>query len=254
MKRKQATLLTLVGVSALGLLALVVGTHGRQLIPSFAEPTNYSRYLGPTEFEEDCVFEDYAFGGKNDSKKFKCELRDAVTKEKDGKYMEGAILYGDCDYQSVGADLSKPFVMDNSNPDPIRANHADFHIFFSAQGITSANFYFDAELDQAPEVDKDIHVQASLKSSTLFSNGLYSGLSGETYSKITEGAGSFYNAGSGSRDFYLTNESKKLENLSAGVSDIKSASAVAFQINVFNIPAGSTLTITLKSATINYTC
>ena len=256
MKRKQATLLTLVGVSALGLLAMVVGTHGRQLIPSFAEPKDYNRYLGPTEFEEDCVFENYQFDGESNSKKFKCELRDAVTKEKDGKYMEGAILYGDCDYQSVGADLSKPFVMDNTNPNPVRANHADFHVFFSAKGITSANFYFDVELDQAPEVGKDLHVQASLKSSSLseFSGGLYNGLSGKTYSNITEPAGSFYNAGSGSRDFYITNVSKKLEDCSAEITDIKSANAVAFQVNAFNIPAGRTLTITLKSVTIKYTC
>ena len=101
---------------------------------------------------------------------------------------------------------------------------------------------------------QNIHVQASLKSSTLFSNGLYSGLSGKAYSNITEGSGSFYNAGSGSRDFYLTNESKKLENQSMEITKITSASAVAFQVNVYYVPAGSTLTVTLKSITINYTC
>ncbi|MBE6134575.1 MAG: hypothetical protein E7179_01015 [Erysipelotrichaceae bacterium] len=245
MKRKQATLLTLVGVSALGLLAMVVGTHGRQLIPSFAEPKDYDRNIGPTQFAG-CTFEDYTFGGKTDSKAFTYQMED-------GKYMEGAILYGDCDHQSVGATLSQSFVLDNS--DQGGANHADFHIFFSAQGITSASFSFDVELDKAPEVGQNIHVQASLKSSTLFSNGLYSGLSGEaSYSNITQGSGAFYNAGSGSRDFYLTNASKKLEDCSKEITDIKSANAVAFQVNAFNIPAGRTLTITLKSVTIKYTC
>lgn len=253
MKRKQATLLTLVGVSALGLLAMVVGTHGRQLIPSFAEPTNYSRFLGPTEFEEDCVFENYAFGGKNDSKKFKCELRDGEHK-KDGKYMEGAILYGDCDHQSVGANLSEPFVLDNSAQGG--ANNADFHIFFSAQGITYANFYFDIELDEA--IETDLTFLYGIKYTNLCSSGLYSVLDEEAdYSRVTSGAGPiFYNAEGGSTTGKITAGSTTRTNVSYSITRTSTdpANAVAFQVNPWGVPAGRKLTITLKSVTINYTC
>lgn len=252
MKRKQATLLTLVGVSALGLLAMVVGTHGRQLIPSFAEPTNYNRYLGPTEFEEDCVFENYAFGGKNDSKKFKCELRDGEHK-KDGKYMEGAILYGDCDHQSVGANLSESFELDNSKQPG--ENNGDFHILFSAKGITYANFSFEIALDQA--IARDLNFQYSVKFTNRCSSGLYDGLIGKTYSDVTAGANEdgFYNAGGDSPSSKLISGQQILEkSLAVEPTSGKGANAVAFQVNPWSLPAGCKVTVTLKSVTIRYTC
>ena len=246
MKRKQATLLTLVGASTLGLLALVVGSHGRLLTPSFAGPKNYDRFIGPTEFAG-CTFEDYAFGGKTDSKAFTYQMAD-------GKYMEGAILYGDCQHQSVGTNLSESFELDNSKQSG--ENNGDFHIFFSAQGITYASFYFDIELDEA--IGTDLTFQYGIKYTNLCSSGLYSVLDEETdYSRVTSGAGPiFYNAEGGSTNGKITAGSTTRTNVSYEITRTSSnpANAVAFQVNPWGVPAGRKLTITLKSVTIRYTC
>ena len=171
MKNRHALFLSVAGLFSLGLVALTATAQSRLSMPSLADKPVNEVTLDTSELAK-CSLSAYTFDGKTDSRQFTYSMAG-------GKYMEGALLYGDCDHQSVGSVLSEPFVLDNSAQGT--ANAADFHLFFSAQGLTSASFTFDIELDKDPPVAVDFRFGA--KFSNLCGEGLYGALSGRPYHK-----------------------------------------------------------------------
>ena len=251
MKHKQKLFLSLAGVSTLGLLALAVSAQGRFSTPSLANtPANEEVIEG--EKLEGCIFSAYTFDGKTDSRQFTYSMPG-------GKYMEGAVLYGDCDHQSVGTNLSESFVLDNS--DQPASNAADFHVLISAQGLTYAKFVFDIEIDKTTPSAIDFHY--GIKLSQACPQGLYEGLQGRPYHGspgnergVVDSSGStdFYDGGNYSPSQITTSDIKLTNKSYEYYPEGGSFNAAAFYVNPLSVPSGLKLSITLKSITLRYTC
>ncbi len=56
-----------------------------------------------------------------------------------GKYIDGAILYQDCGYQSIGPSMGDNFTLDNTTDPNKAANNFNFNIYFSVHGIKSVS-------------------------------------------------------------------------------------------------------------------
>lgn len=252
MKNRHALFLSVAGVFSLGLVALTATAQSLLSMPSLADKPVNEVTLDASELAK-CSLSAYTFAGKTDSRQF-------VYSMAGGKYMEGALLYGDCDYQSVGSDLSKPLVLDNSAQGT--ANAADFHLFFSAQGLLSASFTFDIELDKLPPVAVDFRYGA--KFSNLCGKGLYDELKDRPYHEETPstgvvddwGATDLYQDGNYTSTQFTTSVKELANETFSKAPDATYApySAVAFYVNAYSVPAGLTLSITLKSVTLRYTC
>ena len=77
-------------------------------------------------------------------KKFKIELDD-------GKYILGALIFGDCDHQFVGSTLGDAFGLDNLNIDS--GNAINFHLILSFEHVTSVTVNYDIKLEQKDGVE-----------------------------------------------------------------------------------------------------
>lgn len=242
MKNKKI-LLSIAGVISVSLMAAIVFTNqDTQSYISHADEPYIEKTLNSNELQQ-CTFEPYTFDKKSNSRKFKYEMAG-------GKFIEGAILFGDCNYQFVGNNLSEPFGIDNTSAGN---QNSDFHIFFNAHGIKRAYFYYTAQLNQAYNIG--IPLNERVKLTDKCRSGLYEELNNQTYSNITKNVGE--------TDFYIDkNEGGfELKTTQLYTGDIyrpnqsdKTANAVAFQLNAFTIPKTYKITFTLTKVILRYTC
>lgn len=243
MKVKQL-LISIASVVTFALVAVVVATNqNTQSLPSFADPAYKEETLNAAKLAT-CTFSAYKFDNKNDSRKFTYSMPG-------GKFIEGAILFGDCGYQYVGANLSEPFGINNTSGGN---KDLDFHIFFNAHGLTRAELYFDVKLDK--DYGIGITLNYGIKLSDKCADGLYEELKNKNYSIITERK-------NGTTDFYKdeTIGSFGLKSANAVSEDIKrpnqyagTINAAALQFNAFTIPPTYGVIITLTKVVLRYTC
>lgn len=256
MGNKKAFLLSSLGVATLCCGAVVVGVSQiNPTNPSFATVGDpIETVLDATELAK-CVLNPYTFDGKDDSRQFVYSLPG-------GKYIQGAVLFGDCGHQSVGDTLADPMTMDN-NGGVDEKNAADFHILFSAHGLQYVSFTFDMGNSVCPNKSSDVVYGA--KFSTVCGTSLYDGLSGRPYHGDDGIAEDYLRT-----DFYVTGDhsevslyDQKYQYTGVTYSYTRPAentgkygqlNAVAFYVNPYWIYSHATFTLTLKSITLRYTC
>ncbi len=245
MKSKKV-IISILSVATFSLMAVVVLTNQNdQSFVSNADGTTIVKTLSASELQK-CTFEPYTFNKKTDSRKFKYEMSG-------GKFIEGAILFGDCEYQFVGNNLSEPFGIDNQS----KGNkNADFHIFFSVHGLTRAEFYYTAQLDKALEYGS-IGSQEKIKFTDKSGNGLYEELATQTYSSITSteaGETNFYKQVVNGGGINIVDTRVYSDNIKRGKEVDVTLNAVVFQLNAFTIPKTYKITYTLTKVVLTYTC
>ena len=258
MKKKKILLLSFTCVSALAVTAFMIGVN-KDVAQIQLNADNTTTTLGEDELAT-CVFSAYEFDGKNDSRKFKYEMEG-------GKYMDGAIVYGDCDYQNVGVNLSEPLVLDNSAQSG--KNEADFHIIFSARGLKSASFTFDVSLTNPLTGIDYINVDFGVKFSERCTGDLYTELDKRHYHEYSNLSGvadevdieplyvnSFYTDGDNyTIELDEDHQSYTDQPFSFTCEDNeRTYNAVAFMMNAHGIYGGNTISFTLKSLSLTYTC
>lgn len=242
MESKKA-LFSIFGVTTLALMALFVFvSQDSQSNVSYADEPYIVKTLYPADLQQ-CSFEPYTFNGKTNSRKFKYEMSG-------GKFIEGAILFGDCDYQYVGNNLSEPFGINNTS----KGNqNSDFHIFFNTHGLTRAEFYYTAQLNEAYNIG--IPLNERVKLTDKCGSGLYDVLSTQTYSNITKykGETDFYKDGNAG-GFELKTTQVYTGDIYRPKQCVETLNAAVFQLNATTIPKGYSITFTLTKVVLRYTC
>ena len=256
MKGKHVFLLSTLGVASLSLATLViVGSHNAHLKASYASDTE--TVLDADELAK-CTLNPYTFDGQTSSRQFVYNLAN-------GKYIQGAVLYGDCQHQSVGATLADTMTMDN-NGGADYSNAADFHFFFCARGLNYVEFTFDMWITNAAEGSYSDEVRYGAKISNLCGTDLYDALEDRSYNGLGGvvkdiNATDFYVAGGNARDnVYLTQSKPESRDLTFSYTPIDTElakgplNAVAFFVNPYWIRNNATFNLTLKSVVLHYTC
>lgn len=245
MKVKQL-LISIASVVTFALAMVVVATNqNTQSLPSFADPVTKEETISGAKLAS-CTFSDYTFDKKSKSKKFTYSMSG-------GRFIEGAILYGDVDYQFVGTDLSQPFGMDNTTAG---WQYPNIFIFFNAHGLTRVDFYFNAQLNKSTEPGTSVIYNYWIKLTDKCANGLYTELDKQTYSKIkqTVAENDFYKDGTTGGSDELKDTNPKSEHPYRPNQYAGTINAAVLQIEAFKVPANTKFSITLTSIVLRYTC
>ena len=191
---------------------------------------------------------DYEIKGHTD-KKFTITLDN-------GKYIEGAVLFGDCSYQSAPAKLGGMFQMDNSEQDG--KNNANFNFLFNVHGIITIQYNFTFSLDKAlVDDDQAFDTDYSIKFAYEGRNSsIYDELTSFDYDKLVCGytTGAIYDEGGSQKQRMNNGESSKTIPHSMTRTGTKDFSIVATQVNAFNVPAGFIYYVQLNSIELTYSC
>lgn len=243
MKSKKA-LISILGVATFALTsAFVFATKNTQSYISYADGTVIQKTLNPSDLQQ-CTFESYTFNGKTNSRKFKYEMSG-------GKFIEGAILFGDCEYQFVGNNLSEPFGIDNTSKGNQNSN---FHIFFNVHGLTRAEFYYTAQL-LTPLDYGSIGPQEKIKFTDKCGSGLYEELKDKKYSDITNNENTgFYKQIVNGGGMNITDTEVHSDSIKRPKEVDVTLNAVVFQLSAYTIPMGKKLAFSLTKVVLNYTC
>lgn len=131
-------------------------------------------------------------------KKFKIELSE-------GRYILGALIFGDCDHQFVGSTLGDAFGLDNLEING--GNAVNFHLILSFEKVTSVTVDYHIDLEQNGEENKaKENPYFGIKCKTLSpkpttDEEFYNLLTTSGYQNLLDnkngGDGSFYNKVSG---------------------------------------------------------
>ncbi len=164
------------------------------------------------------------------------------------KYIDGALLYTDCGYQSVGSNLRNDFSIDNSANGT--SNNFNFNFYFSVAGIQTVI------VQRSQQINKDSYTASGnsyLTSIKYFAgNNLENFFKNHTHGQCksingVQQTGSYWN-GTISSTSYKTVTSESLDKKPSGCG------IFSYQVQGTGLSAGLALNFALKYITITYTC
>ena len=176
--------------------------------------------------------------GKHD-KKFTIALDD-------GKYIKGAVIFGDCGYQFTGSTLGDAFGINNTDT---KANAYNFNILFSFEYTQNATFNLSLESNQVGACFKCI-----VKYAECDGEDFYGALAKKNYSNIVGDPGNamYYGEYGYAYDTYGAEAVERSVNLPK--EDTTLAVLQFTHRNGDYIAAGNYARCTIQSIVFNYSC
>ena len=196
------------------------------------------------------VLEDFDLGSaKGKDKRFRINLANE-------KYIDGALIFNDCSYQSCGDNLAAPMGINTAG---CKVDNAyDFHVLFSFENVQSASFSYTSSSQGYSGLIKSIVKIGNLEGN--FYDALFENATGENgdYGKNIKDAskpGSFY---------FVSNYSTPTYTVEGGSGSVEcstntSANVVAFQLTLYDwefdlISPNQQLQFCLSQISFTYTC
>ena len=202
------------------------------------------------------ALEDHSFKNKAGDKKFSIDLGQ-------GKYIEGGIMFHDCDHQVVGDTLGDDLTLDNSLQ--ANANVSNFNILFNIHGVYSIDVSWSFSFDTTNTMNYEL--RSSIKFSNEGANGLYDAIENSTYTyqQLVDGnigsaqlfwADGGSNPSGGKYKSYTTSTtSDTLDHSLTFDPSQKHFNIVAFQPETTcTVGAGVKYSVSLRSISFTYTC
>ncbi|MCR5490657.1 MAG: hypothetical protein K6F32_00825 [Bacilli bacterium] len=239
MKRKMLAMLT----GALLVSAVAIGVAG--ISANFDNPV---RNVGATEITTTITsdmlaataLETHAWTFHDQTKAGEGKFRIALD---GGKYIDGAILYQDCNHQTLSSNLGGTFSLDNSGQSS--ANNLNFHFFFSVFGLKNVQTTFKYSITTGAGQDCTFRTKFFTQSSIedYFSNRDYSGC-------VSDSSGQAF---SSSYLFKLYSAENSYSHES-DYSESSKANIFAIQFHSNSVPSGAKASFALTQLELTYTC
>lgn len=237
-----------IGLAALalsvGTLAVVAGTKGMEA----AKPITVSAAIKSVELTAEqlrnVVLANHVFQERKTDKIFRIPLDN-------GAYIDGAILFNDCENQYTGSTLGDAFGLHNPGPDSGTYN---FNVFFSFQNVTDISVSADICSDHTEDTEKTLMMAKFAR----IDGNFHDVLTTTEYSTLVSRAGSgvFYDASDYNTAIATLNAEHTSQSVSCERRD-SNPNLAAFQFTYDDgnlIDNGNEITCTIKSLYFEYYC
>lgn len=167
---------------SVGTLAVVAGTKGMDAVQPITVSASIKSAELTNEQLRNVALVNHVFQEGKTDKIFRIPLDN-------GAYIDGAILFNDCDYQRTGATLGDAFGLHNPGPDSGTYN---FNVFFSFQNVTDISVSADICSDHTGGTEKTLMMAKFAR----IDGNFHDVLGATEYSTLVSRAGSgvFYDA------------------------------------------------------------